>query len=404
MQPPVVVLGVARSSLGAIHGRWASTPPAHLLGQVIAELVGRSGLDPAALGGIVVGCTTPVGAQADNVGRQAAVHAGLSELSAITLDRHDATPLAAVQVAASLSAAHRRPFVAAAVDITSIVPPGAATVRDYGRPTLASLPDGLLAEREAQRDGLRRAELQAVATRSRSRAAASGDLERDLLTGRADVQRSPIRSDEVPPEPTDDLIEAMTGQFEADGIVSAATMASLADGAAAVLVMAVDDQPGSGPSRAARTSAAARTRVVATVRAVVTAAADPDEPIAALVAAARQALDDAGRGIDEIDRLEIDERFAVFALGTARRLGVGPEVMNPDGGALALGSAPAVEGLRMMCAAVAGLGAAGGGTALLVCGGHGGQASAAVIDVAGDVPRDRSSRPDEPESAEGPRH
>lgn len=357
---PLALIGLVRSPVGAAHGRWSCTHPAELLATVLAAAIDRGGRRPDEVGGLVVGVATSVGAHCDNIGRQAmAVLGWPDDLVAITIDRHDAHPLVALDVAGSWARRDGRPVLAAAVDLTTRVPPGAATVRDYGRPMGLTLPDGLVAEREAEQLGVSAADVVGLVERSRERWSRRPPHDPRVVGAAPDEVPAPV-----------DLCGR--GVFEPDGMLDAAAIAPLADGAAAALVAPDASGAGSCP------------RLIG----LATAAAPVDRPVSALLRAAQLAMEHSHTSVEALDRVEVDERLAPVAVAVIGGLGVDPALANPDGGALALGSAPAVEGFRLLTTAVGGLERHGGGRALVVGGGHGGLGSAAVVQV--------SPRPEEP--------
>ena len=390
MNQPVVA-AACRTPIGLRHGGLSGWHPADLAGAVLAALARCSGLDPADVDEVVLGCATLVGDQGCNLARSAVLAAGWPEsVPATTVDRQGAASLQAVAVAAqAVASGHAEVVVAAGVELSTTTPAGSwvepgtrpfgpGVVRRYAERG-GLIPPGVAAERLAERAGLDRPALDAWADRSRRRArraGAAGAFTAELVAvpaRRWDRERrvvwdpgTEVEADEGPGHDPGDAATCPP-LFVPGGAVTAANQAPVADGAAAVLVMAPERVAATGPGRPLA-------RVVATAGAAV----DPRETFSAAAPATTRLLDRAGVGPGEVERFEVDETFACVPLAWMAELGIDGERVNPAGGAIALGHPPGASGARMvttLCHGLAGTGALG----LAVLGGVGGVATAVLV-------------------------
>lgn len=345
------------------HGALAGWHPAELLATVLHAALDRAGRAADALDAVVVGCAEPVGGQSGNVARAAALAAGWPDtVAALTVDAGGAAGLVALHQAVALVAGGlARTVVAAAVDVGSTVPAGAASMgrHPYGKPWGAQatarsgaaglVPPAVAAEGIAERYGLTRAELHAWATTSWARAEAAdrsgrraaalvatatrvGDDPLPRVAGRGRRTEPPLRRDGLLLRPRLDPGGAPS-LVRPDGVVDAVSVARAVDGAAAVVVVAADE-PGA----------------VTVVRSIVVGGARVDDRVASAAAVVGRAVA-AAAPADPVWLL--DETFATDALALTRLLGLDAARVNPDGGALALGDSGAVRGLAAVVDAVA---------------------------------------------------
>ena len=269
---------MARTAVRPVDGELAGWNPVALAGVVGREALERAGLEAGDVDEVVVGCADPVGACGADAARAIVLAAGWpAGVGGHVVDRGETSGLAAVQAAAaSIRAGQACTVLVIGLGLCSVVPPGAAALnRTYGAPwggvaerfaeVGGLLPGPRLAERAAEDAGIGRAALDAAAEESRRRrveagtspaivavAARPGDAAaRGVYPGdpvAADVVRAWDDSAELPPA------------FDDDGLLTAATFAPPADGVAAVLLQAAEDQTASfaaqppGPN-AAHTSA-----------------------------------------------------------------------------------------------------------------------------------------------------
>jgi 3-oxoadipyl-CoA thiolase len=349
------VAGGARTPIGRYGGALAGHRPDDLAALVVAETVRRSDVDPAGLDEVVLGAVNQAGEDNRNVARMATLLAGLPEtVPGYTVNRLCASGLSAVVAARQAIAAGDADLVlAGGVESMTRAPwvmekparawakPGAAFDTAIGwrfpnprfdRETTLSMPE--TAERVARRWGLRRDELDAFALASHQKAVAARD------SGRFDAEIVAVGDtdrDEGPRADTDlealARLRAVTGP---DGVVTAGNSSSLNDGAAALLVASERGLRNHGLEP--------RARIVA----VASAGVAPEIMGTGPVPATRKALAKAGWTVDDLDAVELNEAFASQALACIRDLGLDPETVNADGGAIALGHPLGASGARIL--------------------------------------------------------
>ena len=376
---------MARTAVRPVDGELAGWNPVVLAGVVGREVLERAGLAPADLDEVVVGCADPVGAAGADAARAIVLAAGWPvTIGGHVVDRGETSGLAAVQAAAaSIRAGQARTVLVIGLGLCSVVPPGAAALnRTYGAPwggvaerfaeVGGLLPGPRLAERAAEDAGIGRAELDAAAEESRRRrveagaspaivavAARPGDAAaRGVYPGdpvAADVVRGWGDTAELPPA------------FDDDGLLTAATFAPPADGVAAVLLQAVDDQTDPSDAQPPAPSAAGLGR----------AAGDPFDPVGNVAVAAERALAEAGVELEAIDDITVVEHDAATVMLVARALGTDRARINRSGGAVATGNSAAAEELRLIADGLAAPAVAGKRLLLTISAGPTG--SAAVV-------------------------
>ncbi len=364
--PEALILRAGRSPFGARHGRFAQRHPAEVLGVVLAAVLHESGADPGAVDEVLVGCATPVGAQAANVAAAAARAAGgLSGVPASVVSTGDTSSLVALIAAVDAVRSGRCGMVlVGGVELMSTVPAGAdMSQRGFGLPLPpaageAHLPPGPAAERWAQRHGVDRDRLEEVGQRSRRRARAAqtaGRLAAELLPLAGDGELP--GGDELPGGGEAPGRQLPEGLYSRDGLLTAATVAPMADGAAAALVAS---------------PAATRTLGLEPVARVAAAAAvggDPGAGCGSAPEAARCATALAGIAADGIGRVELAEPFATDVVHWEISCAEWAEPLNPDGGSLALGHPQGATGLGLVARLVRALAARDDGAVGLAAGG-----------------------------------
>ncbi len=398
----MVAVGAARTPVGARNGGLAGWHAADLLAEVLDALVRRPGLDPATVDEVLVGCASPVGDQGANVARNAVLAAGWPEsVPATTLDAQGASSLRALALAAgAIGSGAAEVVVAAGVEVSSTTPAGAwvPSARQPFGPRMVSryagvgglVPPGVAAEALAERRGLDRDNLDAWVAESRRRARSAARVGPDpqMVAVRAKgwdrerrqvvVDDGCVQADELVGASRDggsppgaDAVESRP-MFVPGGRLTAAHCAPAADAAAAVVLMGEERAQGLGLDPLAR--------VVATAAAAV----DPVRMLGAVVPATTTALSRAGLAATGVDRFEVDECFAPVTLDWMAELGLGPQRVNVDGGALARGLAPGAEGVAMVARLVHRLAEGRGRYGVAALGGLGGTGAAVVVEGMGD--------------------
>ncbi len=395
MIDPVVIVSAARTPIGAFQGALAGLTATELGAAAVQAAVRRAGIDPAILDEAILGCILTAGlGQAP--ARQAALAAGLpqsvacttvnkvcgSALKAIMLG-HDAIVAgsAAVVVAGGMESMSNAPYLLPRA--RSGYRLGHDQVLDhmfldgledaYGPETRGKLM-GCFAEDCASRLGISREEQDAWALRSASRAqqaAADGafawEIEPVLVPGKAGERR--IDRDEGPERIDPARIPSLKPAFRVGGTITAANASSIADGAAAVVLMR--------ESQAGSLGIAPLARIVAHATHAQAPADYPTAPGKAI----EKLLLRSGWTKDKVDLFEINEAFAVVPLAALRHLDLSPDRVNVHGGACALGHPIGATGARLVATLLGALRRRGNrrGVAALCIGG--GEATALALEM-----------------------
>ncbi len=378
----VVIIDAVRSPIGRRNGGLSTIHPADLLAKVQSELLRRTGVDPADVGQVVTGCVSQVGEQSFNVGRTAWLSAGLpQEVACTTVDTQCGSSQQATNMATALVAAGVIDVaVACGVEVMSRVPIGANSSKKLGLGTpipktyfgqyeFTSQFEG--AERIADKWGVTRADADEFGLRSQTLAARAWAEDR-FATQVLPID-APDLDDDGKPTGTTHRVERDEGLRETslealanlkpvareDGVHTAGSSSQISDGAAAVLIMSSE--------KAAQLGLAAKAKVVDTCLVGV----DPVLMLTGPIDATRHLLDRTGRTPADLDVVEINEAFASVVLGWQRELGMDMDIVNPNGGAIALGHPLGGTGAFLMTKAVHELERADKTTALITmcCGG-----------------------------------
>jgi acetyl-CoA acyltransferase len=340
----VVIAGYLRSPFQPAHkGELARVRPDELGGQVVRALVERSGIDPATLEDVTVGCAFPEGEQGMNLGRIVGTLAGLPRsVAGATVNRFCGSSMQALHTAAgAIAAGMGEAYVAAGVESMSRVPmsgfnflPHPGLVESYPQIYMSM---GQTAENVAERFGVSRSRQEDFAVESQRKAADA------QVAGRLDAEIVPIRQngtlveqDGCPrPRTTAEALAGLKPAFLENGTVTAGTSSPLTDGAAACLVTS---------ERYARANGL---EPLATVRGFAISGCDPEIMGMGPVGATRKVLERAGLEIGDIDVIELNEAFASQAVAVLSELGAEPDRVNLDGGAIALGHPLGATGARI---------------------------------------------------------
>ena len=360
------LVGGVRTPVGRYGGALASVRPDDLASLVVGEAVRRAGLDQAAIEAgaideIILGAANQAGEDNRNVARMSVLLAGLPDsVPGITVNRLCASGMSAITMAAqAIRAGDADLIIAGGVESMTRAPwvqakperawakPGAAYDTSIGwrfpNPKLLardkatySMPE--TAEEVARLDGITREEADTFALRSQQRAVAAiaaGRFEAEIVG--VPTVRGEVLVDEGPrPETTLEALAGLRPVVAGGSVVTAGNSSSLNDGASAIVVA----------------SAAAVERYGLTPRArVVTGASAGLAPeIMGLgpVPATQKVLARSGLAIGDLGSVELNEAFATQSLASMRRLGLDPELVNADGGAIALGHPLGSSGARLV--------------------------------------------------------
>ena len=367
------ILDGVRSAVGNIGGQLSEVRPDDLAAHVIRALLARQpSLDPARVSDVVLGCANQAGEDNRNVARMALLLAGLPvSVPGETVNRLCASGMSAVvsaaravrldegdlYVAGGVESMTRAPYVLSkaskpfARDVelfdTSL---GWRFINPVLRERFGTDSMGQTAENVAEQYGVSRADQDAFAARSQSKAASargSGRFAEEIAPLEIAQRKGPAkRVDEdefIRPDTTIEVLAKLKPAFRTDGkgSVTAGNSSGLNDGAAALLV---------GSERAAREiGVEPMARIVASA----VAGVEPRCMGIGPVPATRSALERAGITLDEVGVIELNEAFAAQVVASLRELGVAEDDprVNPNGGAIALGHPLGMSGARLLLTA-----------------------------------------------------
>ncbi len=370
----VVIAGYKRSPFQfAGKGALARVRGDEMAAAVVAALVAESGVDPATLEDLIMGCAFPEGEQGLNVARLVGFLAKLPEsVAGVTVNRFCGSSMQSVhQAAGAIRMGAGDAFICAGMESMSRVPmmgfnpmPNPGLAKEFPQ---AYIGMGETAENVAMRHQISRAEQEAFAVRSHHKAAAAqvaGKLAGEIVPVAGVEQDGCIRADS-----SAEALAGLKPAFRADGTVTAGTSSPLTDGASAVLVCSMDyaRQHGLTP--------------LAKVRSIAVAGCAPEIMGMGPVGASRKALARAGVQASQLDVVELNEAFASQALACMRELGIDEMLVNKDGGAIALGHPLGATGARIVGKAAQVLQRDGGRYALATQCIGGGQGIATLLEA-----------------------
>ncbi len=366
--PTPVIIDAIRTPIGALGGALAAVRPDDLAALVIKSVVDRNQLDLASVEEVYFGCANQAGEDNRNVARMAALLAGLPvEVAAVTFNRLCASGLNAVnQAARAIRVSEGDVFIAGGVESMSRAPyslPKAASAYPWGNltaydtalgwrypnPRMKELYGteqmGETAENiyEMMQD-ISREDQDAFALRSHQRAIAaidSGKFAEEILPVEIPQRKGApiiVDTDERPRRDTTmEALARLRPAFKKEGgTVTAGNASGLNDGAAALLLMSEEKANALGYKPLARLVASAAAGVPPRIMGV------------GPVYATRKALTRAGLKVGDIGLVELNEAFAVQSLAVIKELGLDPEIVNVNGGAIALGHPLGCSGARIL--------------------------------------------------------
>ena len=395
--------GRGKAGKGALSG----VHPQELLATVLRALPGRTGLDPRDVEDVIAGCVSQAGEQGANIARNAVLAAGWPiEVGATTVNRFCGSGQQGVNFAAmAVASGAMQLAVAGGVESMSRVPMGSDGGGVDGgnvdlRKRFFQVPQGISADLIATLEGYSREQVDAIALRSQrnaARAVEEGRFARSLVpvvesaTGKVLLAR-----DESPrPDTTAEGLAALAPSFVAMGssavgpngetlerialsafpdatevrhLHTAGNSSGLADGAAAVVIASETYVRDHGIKPRAR------------IRSIATVGSDPVLMLTGPAPASEKALRAAGMTARDVDLWEINEAFAAVLLQTTRALGIDPERVNVNGGAIALGHPLGATGAMLVGTALDELERADKQTAVVTMCIGGGQGIATVLE------------------------
>ncbi|MFI7190221.1 thiolase family protein [Nocardia nova] len=343
-----VIVEAVRTPLGRRGGALADIHPVDLSAHVLRALADRSGIDPGLVDDVIWGCVSQVGDQTFDIGRSAVLAAGWPEtVTGVTVDRQCGSSQQSVHFAAAgLIAGQYDIAVAGGVESMSRVPMGSAV--GAGDPLGAQYRNrygedfpsqGLGAEMIAERWGFSRTQLDEFSLSSHEKAAvarADGRFDAQIAAVATIAGKVVERDEGIRVGGTVEKLATLKPVFKDDGVVHAGNSSQISDGSAALLMTTSEKAAELGLSPIAR------------VHTAVLAGADPVVMLTAPIPATRKALEKSGLKLDEIGAYEVNEAFAPVPLAWLAELGADHKILNPNGGAIALGHPLGGSGARLM--------------------------------------------------------
>jgi len=353
-----VIVSAVRTAVGkAPKGTLRTTRPDEMGATVIKEALARvPGLEMSEIEDVIMGCAMPEAEQGMNVARAAAIRAGLPvETSAMTINRFCSSGLQSIAMAADrIKSGGAEVIVAGGLETMSMIPMGGHIIRP--NPYLVDhYPDfylsmGLATENVARKYEVTREEQDEFALRSHTRAAAALDADKfkdevvplhvvlEDMDENGKKQRREVVFDKDEGVRRDSSAEGLAKlkpAFHVKGTITAGNASQMSDGAAAAIVMS--------DSRARALGAKPMARFVA----YATAGCPPEEMGIGPVFAIPKALKLAGLTLADIDVIELNEAFAAQSIAVMKTLGLDPDKVNVNGGAIALGHPLGCTGAKL---------------------------------------------------------
>ncbi|HYN20959.1 MAG TPA: thiolase family protein [Thermoanaerobaculia bacterium] len=340
----VVIAGYARSPFTlAKKGELAKVRPDDIAAQVVRALISRTGVDPADIEDLILGCAFPEGEQGFNVARLIAFLADLPlSVAGTTVNRFCGSSMQAIHMAAgAIQMNAGEVFICAGVESMTRIPMGGYNPMPnpalFARYPQAFAAMGETAENLSRKFGIprRRQEELAVASQSKTAAAqAAGRLDDEIVP--IVWKGGTVSRDGCPrPDTTLEALAELKLAFDEKGTVTAGTSSPLTDGASATLVCSEEYAQRKG------------LRALARIKGIATSGCEPELMGLGPVISTRKALARAGVELADIDIIELNEAFAVQALACADELGLDLDRVNLDGGAIALGHPLGATGARI---------------------------------------------------------
>ena len=358
MMREAFIVSAVRTAVGkAPKGTLRTTRPDEMGAEVIKEAIARvPGLEKSAIEDVIMGCAMPEAEQGMNVARAAAIRAGLPvETSAMTINRFCSSGLQSIAMAADrIRTGGAETIVAGGLETMSMIPMGGHIIRP--NPYLVEhYPDfylnmGLATENVARKYEVTREQQDEFALRSHQRAAAALDADKfkdetvalhvtlEELDERGKKQRREVVFDKdegVRRDTSPEGLAKLKPAFHLKGTITAGNASQMSDGAAAAIVMS--------DARAKAIGAKPMARFVA----YATAGCPPEEMGIGPVFAIPKALKLAGLKLEDIDVIELNEAFAAQSLAVIKTLGLDPDKVNVNGGAIALGHPLGCTGAKL---------------------------------------------------------
>ena len=390
--PHAYIVAAARTAGAKRNGRLASWHPADMAGEILNALIDRSGIDPAAVEDVIMGCVSQVGEQSFHIGRNAVMASKLPDsVPAVSIDRQCGSSQQALHFAAqAIMSGTQDVVIAAGVESMTRVPMGSPTIlaakagigtgpwtdRIKTRYGVTEFSQFTGAQMIADKYNFSREQLDEYSVRSHHRAAAAtatGAFEKEILPLQIELPTGETtfhREDEgIRPDATLESI-ASVKLLQEGGKISAANASQICDGASGVLVVS---------------EAALKTHnltPIARIHHLTITGGDPVIMLEEPIPATKRALKKSGMKIEDIDLYEVNEAFAPVPLAWLQELHADPNRLNVNGGAIALGHPLGASGTKLMTTLIHALKSRGLRYGLQTMCEGGGLANVTIIEVA----------------------
>ena len=385
-----VIVDAIRTPLGKRNGKLQNWHPVDLAAETLKALISRTGIDPAVIDDVIMGCVMQVGEQGVNIGRNAVLAAGWPDsIPGTTIDRQCGSSQQAAHFAAQgVIAGAYDVVVAAGVEVMSRVPMGSSMAEGkfgfpFG-PAVAAryesegglVGQGISAELIADKWGISRDDMDAFGVRSQeyaARATREGRFQAEILPVLG-ADGTMMTQDEGLRDTTRESLGKLKPSFrpqEEGGRVTAGNSTQITDGSSAILIMSEEKAKALGLTPRARFVDFSL------------AGADPRFMLTAPIPATHKVLQRAGMNIDQMDLVEINEAFASVVLAWEKELHPDMNKVNVNGGAIALGHPLGCSGARLMTTLLNELERTGGRYGLQTMCEGGGMANATIIERLG---------------------
>jgi acetyl-CoA acyltransferase len=389
-----VIVDAVRTAGGKRNGKLRNWHAVDLASEALNALQERNKLDPSLVDDVIMGCVMQVSEQSLNIGRNAVLAAGWPEsVPATTIDRQCGSSQQALHFAAQgVMAGAYDVVVAAGVESMTRTPMGSSVVRELGYPfgprMMARYAEkgglvgqGIGAEMIADQWGISRQELDAFSAQSHQRAAratAEGRFENEIIPvairddeGK-DTDEELTADEGIRPDSSVETLAKLKPAFKPEGgKITAGNSSQITDGASAVLIMSEEKASALGLRPRARFHAFALAGV------------DPITMLTGPIPATTTVLERAKMTLDDIDAVEINEAFASVVLAWEKEHHPNMELVNPNGGAIALGHPLGASGGKLLATLLNELERTQGRYGLLTMCEGGGLANATIIERLG---------------------
>ncbi|XP_014251433.1 acetyl-CoA acetyltransferase, cytosolic [Cimex lectularius] len=358
MSEPIVIVSAARTPIGSLNGSLSSLSASALGQAVIMECIKRAKVDPADVSEVIMGQTLTAGG-GQNPARQASMNSGIPyTVPAFTVNQLCGSGLKAIFLGyQSIQTGDSKIVVCGGqesmsqaphyVHIRSSVRMGNITLTDSMlndglTDAFDNVHMGITAENIASEHGISRAEQDKFSTASQKKAEEAlkdGHFRDEIVKIEIKTRKGVevVDSDEFPrPGTTEEKLAALKPVFKKDGTVTAGNAAGINDGAAAVLLMSLNEAKKYGCTPMAKILAFAQVGI------------DPKFMGLGPINAIKKLLEKVGWEVDDVDLFELNEAFAAQSIAVIQNLGIKPSKVNVSGGAIALGHPIGASGARIL--------------------------------------------------------